>query len=286
MNLFLDSLQSGRLVVAAELRPPRAELASSDGMDAWIDTYHAVRTLTSRDTFVFLTDSAVGVPEEDNLRHLIVNLGEDAPLGRVVPFLTSKHPLEYCLAYADRASQHGFESLVVLGGDRTVGVPRSVEHAWQLRKRIREHGTGLVLGGWANPHRDAARQVDYLLDESFTGEFYLTQIVSHHDPAPVARFLEEADRRGVATPGVFGVFYYRSANPRTLTLLKDFIPVPAEGLVREFGEGATADDVCARTIRAMIELGARRFYVSNLPLRGTYQALARILEILAVGSKQ
>jgi hypothetical protein len=283
VNLFLETLQSGNLVVAAELRPPRAELASADGMDAWIDTYHAVRALTSRETFVFLTDSAVGVPEEDNLRHLMVNLGDDAPLARVVPFLTSKHPLDYCLSYADRASQHGFESLVVLGGDRKVGVPRSVEHAWELRHRIRARGTGLALGGWANPYRDAARQVDYLVDDSFTGEFYLTQIVSHLDPAPVGRFLDEAARRNVTMPGVFGVFYYRSANPRTLNLLKDFIPVPVDGLVREFGEGASAEEVCARTILAMVGLGARRFYVSNLPLRGTSQTLGRIMDHLAVG---
>jgi hypothetical protein len=281
MNLFLETLTSGELVVAAELRPPRAELASADGMDAWIDTYHAVRALTSRGTFVFLTDSAVGVTEEDNLRHLIVNLGEDAPLDRVVPFLTSKHPLDYCLSYADRASQHGFESLVVLGGDRRVGVPRSVEHAWQLRQQIRSHGTGLALGGWANPYRDAARQVDFLTDDHFAGEFYLTQIVSHHELAPVQRFLEEADRRRVAIPGVFGVFYYRSANPRTLALLSEFIPVPVEALSREFGAGASADEVCARTIRALMATGARRFYVSNLPLRGTSQTLARVLDLVA-----
>ena len=277
VSTLLDTLRSDRLVVAAELRPPRAELTSSDGIDAWIDTYHAVRTLTLRETFVFLTDSAVGVPEEDNLRHLIVNLGEDAPLGRVVPFLTSKHPLDYCLSYADRAAQHGFESLVVLGGDRRVGVPRSVEHAWQLRRQIRDHGTGLVLGGWANPWSDARRQVDYLTDGTFSGEFYLTQIVSHHEPAPVAAFLEESARRGVSMPGVFGVFYYRSAKPGTLALLKDFIPVPAEALVSEFGEGATPEEVCARTIRSMMALGARRFYVSNLPLRRTHETLAAIM---------
>ena len=80
--------------------------------------------------------------------------------------------------------------------------------------------------------------------------------MSHHDPAPVARFLEEADRRGLAMPGVFGVFYYRSANPRTLALLRDFIPVPESGLAREFADGATPDEVCARTIAAMMR--ARR----------------------------
>ncbi len=279
MSLFLDTLNSGALVVAAELRPPRAELASADGMDAWIDTYHAVRALSSRQTFVFLTDSAVGVPEEDNLRHLIVNLGEDAPLDRIVPFLTSKHPLDYCLAYADRASQHGFESLVVLGGDKRVGVPRSVEHAWQLRRQIRERTTaGLALGGWANPYRDAAQQVAYLVAPEFTGEFYLTQVVSHHEPAPVERFLNEADRRGVKAPGVFGVFFYRSARARTLSVLQEFIPVPAAALVREFDEGASPEEVCARTIRALTALGARRFYVSNLPLRRTQETLGRIME--------
>lgn len=282
MSLFLDSLRSGTLFVAAELRPPRAELASADGMDAWIDTYHAVRTLTSRNTFVFLTDSAVGVPEEDNLRHLIVNLGDDAPLDRVVPFLTSKHPLDDCLAYADRANQHGFQSLVVLGGDRRVGVPRSVEHAWQLRQQIRGRSPDLALGGWANPYRDEVRQVDYLVDREFTGEFYLTQVVSHHDPAPVERFMNEADRRGVQMPGVFGVFYFRSANARTLSVLQDFIPVPAEALAREFGDGASPQEVCARTIRTMIELGARRFYVSNLPLRRTHQTLTAILQLVGV----
>jgi 5,10-methylenetetrahydrofolate reductase len=280
MNLFLESLGSGELLLAAELRPPRAELASADGMDAWIDTYHAVRALAAGDTFVFLTDGAVGVPEEDNLRHLIVNLGDEAPLQHVVPFLTSKHPLDYCLSYADRARQHGFESLVVLGGDRGVGAPRSVEHAWQLRRAIRERGSDLVLGGWANPYRDPVRQVGYLLDADFNASFYLTQVVSHHDPAPVARFLEEADRRRLALPGVFGVFYYRSANARTLSLLRDFIPVPEEALAREFASGATPEQVCARTIDAMVRAGARRFYISNLPLRRTHATLAAIRERL------
>lgn len=282
MSLFLDTLRSGQLLIAAELRPPRAELAWAAGMDAWIDTYHAVRALAACDTFVFLTDSAVGIPEEDNLRHLMVNLGEEAPLEHVVPFLTSKHPLGYCLSYAERARQHGFGSLVVLGGDRRVGAPRSVEHAWQLRKAIREGGSSLVLGGWANPYRDAARQVDYLADPEFNADFYLTQVVSHHDVGPVERFVGEAERRGLSLPGVFGVFYYRSANPRTLAALNAFIPVPVDGLSEEFNSGATPEEVCARTIRAMMRLGARRFYVSNLPLRRTRETLRRIREAVCV----
>jgi len=74
--------------VGVELRPPRAELAGIEGMDACIDTYHAVKRLTREGTFVFLTDSAVGAQEEDNLRHLVTNLGRDVPRERIVPFLT------------------------------------------------------------------------------------------------------------------------------------------------------------------------------------------------------
>jgi hypothetical protein len=58
---ILDRLRTEPSVVAAELRPPRAELQATASMDAWIDTYHAVRSLTRGGTPVFLTDSAVGL---------------------------------------------------------------------------------------------------------------------------------------------------------------------------------------------------------------------------------
>jgi hypothetical protein len=77
-------------------------------------------------------------------------------------------------------------------------------------------------------------------------------------------------------PGVFGVFYYRSANPRTLSLLSDFIPVPVEGLTREFDLGARPEEICARTIRGLMDLGVCCFYISNLPLVGTARTLAMI----------
>lgn len=266
------------LVVTAELRPPRAELGTAAGIDAWIDTYHAVKSLVRRDRYVFLTDSAVGLREEDNLRHLVINLGSDVPRSHVVPFLTSKHPLDYCLAYADRAWDEGFNTLVVLGGDRHVGPPRCVAHAWELRRHIRARVPGLALGGWANPHADAARQVEYLLDHDFTGEFYLTQIVSHHDRPAIDRFLDEARTRGVGLPGIFGVFFYRSANAKTLQTLREFLPVPVEGLTREFGQGATAEQVCARSIRALMDAGAKSVYVSNLPIGRAQSTLDAILK--------
>jgi hypothetical protein len=275
---LVDALQTQSFVIAAELRPPRAELGTAAGMDAWIDTYHAVRSLTRRDLFVCLTDSAVGSQEEDNLRHLVTNLGDSVDRARIVPFLTSKHSLDYCLSYAERARQHGFPALVVLGGDKSIGAPRVFPHAWQLREAIRAKQPDLLLGGWANPHANATQQVDFLLDPRVTAEFYLTQVVSHHDRAAIATFLSEAARRGVGLPGVFGVFYYRSANPKTLDALKGFMPVPVEALTAEFAAGASPVDVCARTIRALIEEGARAIYISNLPLARAQSTLAAILE--------
>jgi 5,10-methylenetetrahydrofolate reductase len=279
---LLSALGSGSSVIAAELRPPRAELAAREGMDAWIDTYHAVRRLTRQGTFVFLTDSAIGTQEEDNLRHLVTNLGTDVPRDRIVPFLTAKHSLEYCQSYAERAHQHGFPALVVLGGDKSVGVPRSVEHAWQLRQMLRRRAPGLTLGGWANPHGDPERQADYLAASDFTAEFHLTQIVSHHHAAQVERFVSTLRRRGITLPALFGVFFYRSANPRTLDLLRSFLPVPAEALAREFAAGDGPVDVCARTIRTLIDAGAEHFYISNLPAGRAQTVLAEVMEKVGV----
>lgn len=281
---LLTALNSGASVVGVELRPPRAELAGMEGMDAWIDTYHAVRRLTRDGTFVFLTDSAVGAEEEDNLRHLITNLGTDVPRERIVPFLTSKHSLDYCLSYADRAQQSGFPALVVLGGDKTVGAPRSVEHAWQLRQMLEARNRAIALGGWANPHNNPERQVDFLADAHFHGAFYLTQVVSHHHIGPVRSFLGSAARRNLTLPGMFGVFYYRSANAKTLEILKGFLPVPAAGLMKEFRDGATAEEVCARTVRALLDAGAKHFYISNLPLARASGVLTTILRLAGLNT--
>ena len=55
-----------------------------------------------------------------------------------------------------------------------------------------------------------------------------------------------------------------------------------EGLTREFGEGAQPEDVCARTIRALIQAGARHFYISNLPIARARQVLADIMQRVEV----
>ena len=277
--MLSDALRGEAAVVAVELRPPRAELGSLEGMNAWIDSYHEIRRLGRHRIPAFLTDSAVGTPEENNLRHLSANLGRELPRNLVTPFLTSKHSLDFCLSYAERAWHEGFRSLVVLGGDRSVGPPRCVDHAWQLREAIRQHVPELALGGWANPHGDPAAQVEYLVDPRFTAEYYLTQVVSHHDQTAIERFLHESQRQRVSVPGIFGVFYYRSASAKTLSTLRQFLPVPVDGLQREFGEGSSADEICARTLRALSTAGVRHFYISNLPVGRTRQTLARVMEL-------
>jgi hypothetical protein len=96
----------------------------------------------------------------------------------------------------------------------------------------------------------------------------------------VERFVRECDRAGVTAPGMFGVFFYRSANPRTLAGLSQFLPVPANELTRDFSEGATAEEICARTLRALMNVGARHFYISNLPLSRATVTLSRIMALI------
>jgi hypothetical protein len=95
---------------------------------------------------------------------------------------------------------------------------------------------------------------------------------------PVRRFVAAAEQRGLQLPGVFGVFYYRSAKPATLAALKSFLSVPVEALTREFQSGASAVEVCARTVCALREAGARHIYISNLPVQRAQQTLDEILK--------
>ena len=278
-SLLLERLRRPEPLVTVELRPPKSGLGTLESMDVWIDLNTAIRRLLKGDRFVFVTDNAVGAQEEENLAHLAANLGGEVDLRRVVPFLTTKHTLEYCLMYAARAASSGVEALTVLGGDQTVGPPRCVPHAHELRALIEKRVPALGLGGWANPHRDAAEQVGFLTSDDFHAEFFLTQVVSHHSAAKVEALLEEMARRGVRTPGVFGVFCYRSANPATLQRLGEFFPVPAPELVAEFATGVSPEEICARSIRELRRIGASHVYVSNL---GGRDAAARLEKILAL----
>ena len=278
--LLLESLARPGPLVSVELRPPRSGLGSQEGMSAWIDLHHALRRIVRDERFVFLTDNAVGAAEEENLAHVGANVGDDVDLRRIVPILTCKHALDYCTMFGSRAVSWGYDALTVLGGDETVGPPRCVPHAQDLRAILRERVPGLPLGGWANPHRDPVQQTDFLTAAAAHVDFALTQVVSHHALPQAAALLAEMERREVSVPLVFGVFYYRSANPRTMATLGGFFPVPAEAVTREFEAGATAEQICARSIRGLRDVGADKVYVSNLGNRGTVARLREILDRL------
>ncbi|HIA74591.1 MAG TPA: hypothetical protein EYN99_09215 [Gemmatimonadetes bacterium] len=278
--LLMQKLSEAGPMVAVELRPPRAKLEGEDGMEAWIDLHHSLNRLTSEELFVFLTDNAVGEAEEENLAHVAANLGDEADLRRIVPILTAKHSLEYCRMFASRAVAGGFDALTVLGGDRSVGPERCVPHGRDLRELIRVGLPELVLGGWANPHRDPVEQVGFIDAPNAHADFVLTQIVSHHALAQVERFLRVMDATGQGVPTIFGVFFYRSANPSTLKQLNNFFPVPAEELSRDFQAGITAEEICAQSIREIRRVGADKVYVSNLGNRGAGRLLRRILELV------
>ena len=277
---FVDHLRDSRDLVSVELRPPRADLDDGASMDSWFMTNSALRRVATPGRVVFLTDNAAGSPEEENLHHLVNNLESAVPRDLICPFLTTKHDLEYCLWFAARASEAGFPALAVLGGDKHVGPARCVPHGNDLRALIRERFPDLTLGGWANPHQDVARQVDLIAAADFQADFFLTQIVTHYEPDGIRRFLDELDRRGVGLPSVFGIFYWRSGSAKTLSFLSDFFPVPTEGLTRDFESGVHPDEICARTIRALRDLGVERVYVSNLNTSRAPERLAAIEALL------
>ena len=280
MTLLLDRLREPGPLVTVELRPPSRRLDAADGMSAWIDLHHTLGRLVRDEVFVFLTDNAVGAAEEESLAHVGANVGEDVDLRRIVPILTCKHSLEYCQTFAARAASEGFESLTVLGGDDSVPPPRCVPHGRDLREILAARVPELCLGGWVNPHRNPDEQLGFLEAADAHAEYALSQIVSHHSLPVVERFLRARDAVGSTKPVVFGVFYYRSNNPRTLETLSRFFPVPVEEVTAEFEAGRRAEEICARTIRALRSAGAEKVYVSNLGERGAGRRLGRILELV------
>mgnify|MGYP002623858301 CR=1 FL=1 len=280
MSLLLEALRRPGPLVSVELRPPSRRLDAAEGMSAWIDLHHTLGRLTRDELFVFLTDNAVGAAEEESLAHVGGNVGDAVELRRIVPILTCKHTLDYCRTFAARAHADGFDSLTVLGGDVSVPPPRCVPHGRDLREILAGFAPGLTLGGWVNPHRDADEQLDFLDAPDAHAAFALSQIVSHHSIPAVESFLEARRRRGSAKPVVYGVFYYRSANPKTLRTLGGFFPVPASEVTAEFESGASAEEVCARSIRALRAAGAEKVYVSNLGERHAGRTLKRILDLV------
>ena len=251
------------------------DLPLEQSVEAWIDSNQLMRKITSLGRFVFMTDGAIGRREEPNLRHVTINLGPEADRSRIIPILTTKHSLEYCLEFAMRSYTLGFTSLVVLGGDKSDETPRCVEHAYELRRLIRQSVPGITLGGWASPH-GGRRQVEYILHPEYSADFYMAQIVSHYQTRAIDEFLDETVKLGVKIPAIFGVFYYRSASAKTFNLLSNFFPIPVQELQRDFESGAGPEEICARSVRALLQAGVRNVYISNLPMSAAAQKLGRI----------
>ena len=275
MSLLKALIDPRRFLLNVEMCPPRMDLPLEQSVDAWIDSNHLMRKIASLGRFVFMTDGAIGRREEPNLRHVTINLGEEADRTRIIPILTTKHSLEYCLEFAQRAYSLGFTSLVVLGGDKSDKEPRCVEHAYELRGLIRRSVPGMTLGGWTSPHGGRG-QVEYMLDSEYAADFYMAQIVAHYQIRSVDEFLNEAARLGLKIPGIFGVFYYRSASANTLEMLSKFFPVPVEELKRDFDAKRSPDEICALSIHALVQRGVRNVYISNFPMATAAEALGRV----------
>ena len=261
---FAECIRSPGPMIAVELRPPRSDLGYAESRDAWMGLNTSVRRLLAKGTPLLLTDGAVGTKEEENLQHLITNLDEEAARELVCPFLTTKHTLEYCEWYAARALDARCDSLTVLGGDKHVGAPRCVPHGYVLRQHLKERNPELTLGAWANPHRHIETQADFVSNANYTADFFLTQLVSHHDIERVQAFQSALAAREVAIEPVWGVFFYRSANRKTLERLSEFFPIPVEAILADFASGLSPIELCATTILALRGVGANKVYISNL----------------------
>ena len=275
MSLLKALRDSKRFLLNVEMCPPRMDLPLEQSVEAWIDSNRLMRKITSLGRFVFLTDGAIGRREEPNLRHVTINLGPEADRSRIIPILTSKHSLDYCLEFAKRSYTLGFASMVVLGCDKSDDTPRCVEHAYELRRLIRQSVPGITLGGWTSPH-GGSRQVEFMLHPEYSADFYMAQIVSHYQIPAIDEFLDEAARSGVKIPGIFGVFYYRSASPKTMDMLSRFFPVPVAELKRDFDAKVAPEEICALSIHALLQRGVKNVYVSNLPMANATEKLSRI----------
>src|SRR5690242_11082854 len=241
MSLLKTLRDSKHFLLNVEMCPPRMDLPLEQSVDAWIDSSRLIRKITSLGRFVFLTDGAIGRREEPNLRHVTINLGAEGDRSHIIPILTTKHSLDYCLEFAQRSYTLGFTSLVVLGGDKSDDTPRCVEHAYELRRLIRQRVPGITLGGWASPH-GGRRQVEYIADPNYSADFFLAQIASHYQTAALDEFLGAISDIGVRIPAVFGVFFYRSANPKTCAMLSRFFPVPIDELRRDLEAGTSPEE--------------------------------------------
>ena len=210
---LLAALRSGASVFAAELRPPRAELAHAEGMDAWIDTYHAVRRLTRQGTFVFLTDSAVGArggrqpaaPGHESRAATCRASGSCRSSPRSIRSSTA------CRTPSARTRAAFRRSWCSAATSRSARRDRSSTRGSCARCCASATARSRSAAGRIRMAIPSGRST-FSPTPDFHAEFYLTQIVSHHTSRRSRGSCETADGAASTLPGLFGVFYYRSAN--------------------------------------------------------------------------
>src|SRR5258708_2983067 len=119
MSLLSALNSEKRYLINVDMCPPRMDLPMEQGVDAWIDSNRLMRKIAALRRFIFMTDGAIGRREEPNLRHVTINVGAEVDRSHIVPILTTKHSLDYCLEFAERSYGLGFTSMVILGGDKS-----------------------------------------------------------------------------------------------------------------------------------------------------------------------
>src|SRR5438046_8861702 len=100
MSLLKALLGSKKFLLNIEMCPPRMDLPLEQSIEAWIDSNHLMRKVTSLGRFVFMTDGAIGRREAPNLRHVPISLGSEAERAGIIPILPTKHSPGFCVALA------------------------------------------------------------------------------------------------------------------------------------------------------------------------------------------
>src|SRR5207248_11404043 len=102
------------------------------------------------------------------------------------------------------------------------------------------------------------------------------QIVSNYQTGAKDELLNETVRLDLKNTRIFWVFYYRSANPKTIAMVSMFHAVPDEELKRDFAAKVDPEEISALSVHALLQRGAKNVYVSNLPMPTASRTFSRI----------
>ena len=185
----LRRLQEHRPLVGGRA-PPTPERHALRRQRGRVDhMYHSIRRGARQDTHLFLTDNAVGRSEEDTSTPLPPT-SPAAPAERRNRFspASTRSSTSSCIA---PGRLDGFEALTVVGG-------RLRRHRSRRASRLRATPHHTALGSpsqprrMADPHREPSGRWTSSWIPHSKGDYYLTEIVSHHHVDRIEWFLAEA----------------------------------------------------------------------------------------------